>query len=473
MSIAAGTTFSSFVKQLARSTPAVARSHFLRNQVLFAARPEFIEKAVGALPWQNALAILSAAYYTQDVPPQAYHAAIRSVLRSHSSVQAARGRWSDAFRALSIAVEGHGNQVPPRAYADAVACCAQSRAWEPALRLTKLADARGLASSDLLVNAALAAGTPATWRASFSLLEASGLAVNLRSKETGTTTRAALMRALSCAPWRQTLRLLESPPMKALLSPQDRRALRVACSPWFVALRLAKRREAVEALRGAPPSVALPALAATTSTLQVSERAVMLEKFCHAGRWQEAMMLLMADHGHALLALAPRAVAAAIILAHQAGDDASVAAIGNALADTNLPLQRNAADAVLVSMVRARADWARTMLTFVALRAPEAPSRPVGEAALPFPGLNSKTLSLLITACATQQKPRTALRLLGAARARNGVELVDHERLQALLFCMEHARWREAAAIFAHCEDGSVRRRLEPIVLAVMAARRG
>jgi hypothetical protein len=457
-------TMESFVGQLARSTPSVARATYLRNQALFAARPDMLAPALTKLPWENALSILSAAYFCHDVPVDAYGAAIRGVVAAQHAGQ--RVGWEVAFHTLSRARESHGNQVPASQFANCVRSCVQGTSWHAALVATREAERIGMSTRLLLLSAARATATGAAWDKSLVLLAASNT-LGSRDKRFSVSASLALLRACASAPWRQTLRLARRKAVVRAIGLGGAHQLLATCLPWHAALAVlpaaAARKHMSAIVAGMPASnvTAMTEVQPPPQALSAAARNALLLKSCASGNWAAAVRFLGGDSG-VVPARLLTATLVSLVQANQMGLGAMVAA---ARARSGVPLPRAGVEAGLVALVGAAAPWSLVLKSFAGLA--------WGTASLPGPDgralLSHKALSLLVRHCAEQDAPEEAIRLMGFARRYCGTELDDAERLQATLFCQRYGRWREALVLLSHCDSEARRKRLRGFTKIVLA----
>lgn len=280
-------TFATFTALLSRSTPHEAKLHLLRNMELFSARPDMLTRAVAAVPWDTALALLDASFYiVKDIEPKTYSVALRKMAASQaaatdaemdfsassSSRTAAEPRaaasagvgsssstmWRQAIKLLSRLVAAEGNQTPPSAFVDAAQCLVPHRQWEAALRyIAQPADRSGVASRALLMSVAESSATPSAWLIGLrafshamplewtsnnggakagALLSANSSSSLSPEQEQAAIEQAARVAALlvSVAPWSVGLNLLLQEPAPLLSGSANKKGRR--CSfPWQAA----------------------------------------------------------------------------------------------------------------------------------------------------------------------------------------------------------------------------------------------
>lgn len=414
-------TLDDMVSQMARSSATGAQALYRKTLPLFVARSDLLPQVCRGVPWSHAMALLHAATYAHDVPPDAYQAAMHRILDGQ-----AQGRsvdWRASLKLLAAAAQGVGRDLLPSTYANAVRALVPQRRWAEAIAVAKFADVNQCGSGALRNNAALAACTGSTW----------ALAVALLQTAHGATPIAAVSRTAavlcSVAPQEQRCRIaahFDVVPPRAVAALEEHQI----DSPSSAIAAI----QAMERFPCATVDRVAPWLLYTEVRSELALKAAVLGA-------ADAARRIAAPIVDALPGPPASAIFAATIAANDLGAAAEFYAALSPAARRHLP--RPAADAFVraCSAPGQQVCWSRAAALFVDARLPDSTRGGRLE-------LSAASLWLLMSLALEQGSPRGALVLVTRARGVAALDVELADELDALLFCAIHRRFDEASAVF-------------------------
>lgn len=173
--LGSGYTLEDFLLRLERSPVMHMAPLYHEHRELFVHRADVFTKAVLAVSWDRALALVQAAYYSQPVAAETHRAVLARMLLHNRHVQAtgagALVPWRAALGLYSEAMTAHGATAPTRVTVSALRLLAPHRRWVAALGVLQIAQANAQLTKTMVLDAAHAAATPAAWQQSLALLQ--------------------------------------------------------------------------------------------------------------------------------------------------------------------------------------------------------------------------------------------------------------------------------------------------------------